>query len=86
MLATSAGAGPTLRVPVAPPLRAGLVAPQIRARVGEAGELAQLGDVARRLVRLVGPRLPHGLVRTDHAEAHAATLPMSFKATYGLSS
>jgi len=43
---------------VAAPLGAGLVAPDVRAGVGEAGWLAQLGDMARRLLRFVGARLP----------------------------
>jgi len=45
-------------VPVAPPLGAGLVAPEVCAGVGEAGKLAQLGDMARRLVGLVRARRP----------------------------
>ena len=59
---------------MAAPLGAGLVAPDVRAGVGEAGQLAQLGDVAWRLLRLVGARRPLGLVGTDHAKSHAASL------------
>jgi hypothetical protein len=54
--------------------------------VGETSQVGQLGDVARRLVGLVRARDPLELVGTNDAEAHAATLPMSFKATCGLSS
>src|SRR2546423_1881257 len=56
-------------VPVAAPFGAGLVAPGVRAGVGEAGQVAQLGDVARRLAGLVRARAPHELVGTDDPEA-----------------
>ena len=69
-----------------PALRAGRVAPHAPARVREAEDVAEPGDVARNPVALGLALDPLELVRTDHAEAHAATLPMSFKATYGLSS
>ena len=52
-------------VSVAPALRAGLVPPDIGAGVGEAGRVAQLGHVARRLAGLVGPRQPHEIPGTD---------------------
>ena len=58
-------------VPVAAPLRARLVAPDVRAGVGEAGRLAQLGDVAGRLTGLVGARDPLELVGIDRPEGHS---------------
>src|SRR6267142_1679402 len=57
-------------VPVAASLRARLVTPHVCARVGEAGRLAQLGDVARGLISLVRPRDPLELVGTNDSEAH----------------
>ena len=59
---------------VAAPLGAGLVAPDVRAGVGEAGWLAQLGDMARRLLRFVGARLPLEVVGVDQAKTRGATL------------
>jgi hypothetical protein len=59
------------RMLVAASLRARLVAPDVRARVGEAGQLAQLGDVAWRFTGLVRTRRPLELVGTDDAERHA---------------
>ena len=56
------------------PLGAGLVAPDVRARVGEAGRLTELGDVARRLVGLVGAGRPLELVGTDDAKGHVGSL------------
>ena len=55
---------------VAATLGAGLVPPHIRAGVGEAGQPAQLGHVAGRLVRLVWALYPFELVGSDHAKAH----------------
>ena len=52
-------------VPVPPPPGAGLVTPDVRARVREAGDLTQLCDVARRLTRLVWTRDPLELGRDD---------------------
>src|SRR6266566_2724177 len=46
------------RMLMAPALGAGLVAPEVRASMGEAGQLAQLGDMTRRLVGLVGTGRP----------------------------
>src|SRR5205823_12006235 len=50
------------RVPVAAALRARFVAPKIRARVGEAGPLAELRNTARGLVGLVWTLDPLELV------------------------
>ena len=61
-------------VVVAAPLRAGLVAPEVGAGVGETGPFAQLGDVARRLSRLVRAGDPLELVGTDHTKAHDDSL------------
>ena len=61
-------------VAVAVSLRARLVAPEVRPRVREAGQLTQLGDVPGRLARLVRTRDPLELVGTDRAEGHARTL------------
>ena len=58
------------RMAVTAPLRPGLVAPEVRARVREAGELAQLGDVPRGLAGLVRARLPGELSVVDRAECH----------------
>jgi hypothetical protein len=59
-------------VPVAAPLRVGLVAPDVRAGVREAGQLGQFGDVAWRLLGLMGARRPLELVGTDDTKGHAA--------------
>src|SRR3954454_2098963 len=59
---------------VAAARRAGLVAPDIPAHVREARAFAQLGDVPRRLARLVGTREPLKLVGTDHVIGHRASL------------
>ena len=69
-----------------PALRAGRVAPHAPAGMREPEHVAQPGYVAGNALALGLALDPLELVRTDHAEAHAATLPMSFKATYGLSS
>ena len=61
-------------MPVSPPLGARLVAPDVGARVCEAGELAQLGDVAGRLTGLVWPRQLLEVAGIDGAPEHAATL------------
>jgi hypothetical protein len=53
-----------------------LVAPDIPARVSESGNVAQLGDVACRLARLVRPSDPLELVWPDDAEPHSPTLQM----------
>jgi hypothetical protein len=54
--------------------------------VREPEHVAQPGDVARNAFALGLALDPFELVRRDHAEAHTATLPMSFKASCGLSS
>src|SRR4051812_34619192 len=59
---------------VAASRRPGLVAPDIPANVREARAFAQLGDVPRRLARLVGTREPLELVGTDHVIGHRASL------------
>jgi hypothetical protein len=59
-------------VPVATSLRTGLVAPNVRPSVREARGFAQLGDVARGLIRLVRAGDPLEPVRADDAESHAA--------------
>src|SRR3954451_14939096 len=59
---------------VAASRRPGLVAPDIPAHVREARAFAQLGDVPRRLARLVGTREPLELVGTDHVIGHLASL------------
>src|SRR4051812_27772968 len=59
---------------VAASRRPGLVAPDIPAHVREARAFAQLGDVPRRLARLVGTRDPLELVGTDHVVGHRASL------------
>src|SRR5206468_10230465 len=74
------------RVPMTPALRAGRVAPHAPARVREPEHVGQPGDVAGNALALGLALDPPALVRPDHAEAPAATLPMRFKATYGLSS
>ena len=61
-------------VPVAAPLGARLVAPDVRAGVGEAGAVAQLGDVTRRFVGLVWAGRPLELVGTDDTKGHAGSL------------
>jgi hypothetical protein len=54
--------------------------------VREPEHVTQPGDVARHTIALGLALDPLELVRPDHTEAHATTLPMSFKATCGLSS
>ena len=60
------------RLPVTPAPGARLVAPEVGAGVPEPGELAVLGDVARRLPGLVRPGDPVELLGLDDAESHAA--------------
>lgn len=55
-------------------LRARLVAPEVRAGVGEARALAQLGDVSSRLAGLVRARDPVELGRDDGPEGPHRTL------------
>ena len=55
-------------------LGAGLVAPDIRAGVGEAGRLAELGDVAGRFTGLVRARNPFQIVGANDAEGHVGSL------------
>ncbi|MDX6686746.1 MAG: hypothetical protein QOF86_2874 [Baekduia sp.] len=59
---------------MAAPLGAGLVAPDVRAGVGKAGRLAQLGDMAGRLAGLMAARDPLELVGADHVKGHGVTL------------
>jgi len=54
--------------------------------VREPEHVTEPGDVAGNALALGLALDPLELVWTDNAEAHAATLPMSFKATCGLSS
>ena len=53
-------------------LRAGVVAPHVRARVREPGALGELGDVTRGLTRLVRPGDPLELAGEDDAVGHPA--------------
>ena len=55
-------------------LRAGLVTPDVAAHVREARAVAQLRNVPRRLVRLVGTRDPLELVRTNDVIGHLRSL------------
>ena len=52
------------------------VAPDVRAGVGEAGQLAQFGDMAWRLLGLVVAHRPLELVETDDAKDHAGSLAL----------
>jgi hypothetical protein len=63
---------------VAPAFGARLVAPDVRPCVGEAGGLAQLGDVARGLVRFMGAGDPLELVRPDGAEGQGSSSGTGF--------
>src|SRR5438045_6593684 len=63
-------------MPVAASLGAGLVTPDVRPGAGEAGQVAQLGDMARRFGRVVRTCHPLQLVRTDRAKAHAGSLKL----------
>src|SRR5829696_4441128 len=59
------------RVAVTAPCGARLVPPDVRAGVGESGELAQLGDVACRRAGLVWPRDPLECLGGEDSERHA---------------
>src|SRR5438270_9413774 len=59
-----------VQVAVAPALGAGLVAPEVRAAVGEAGGVGHRACVARCLVRLVGTSYPLELVAADYVIGH----------------
>src|SRR5205823_12931261 len=62
------------RVATASPLRPRLVPPDVRARAREPRTLTQLGDVTRRLARLVRPRRPRQLGRSNNAKRHTRRL------------
>ena len=59
-----------LRMAVTASLRAGLVAPDVAAHMREAGAVAQLGDMPRRLVGLVRTRDPLESVGMHDVVAH----------------
>ena len=61
------------------PLGSGLVAPDVRASVGKAGRLAELGDVTRRLVGVVRTGRPLELGGTDDAKSHVGSLVVGGK-------
>jgi hypothetical protein len=58
------------RMPVAASLGARLITPDVRAGMGKARPLAQLGDVASRILGLMWARNPLKLIGTDHPEGH----------------
>jgi hypothetical protein len=62
----------SMSVTAAPGAR--FVAPDIPARVRESGNVAQFGDAARRLARLVRPSDPLELVWPDDAKSHPLTV------------
>ena len=66
-------------------LGAGLVAPEVRPRVGETGPVGQLGDMARRLTGLVGTRDPRERVGADYAEAHGRSFQYPGRSGFGRS-
>lgn len=51
-----------------------LVTPDVRPGVSEAGNVAEFGNMPRRLARLVGARDPLKSVWVDDAKAHSPTL------------
>jgi hypothetical protein len=73
-------------VAMAAPLRTRLVTPDVPPRVLEAGNVAQFGNVACRLIRLVRSRDPDKALRIDNAEAHAQRERMMRRSTLPYSS
>jgi hypothetical protein len=56
------------RMPVSAPLGARLVSPDVGARAGEVGQVAQLGEVARPLAPIVRASDPLEIVWADRAK------------------
>src|SRR5205823_4996121 len=63
-----------VQVAVASALGTGLVAPEVRAAVGEACDVGQVADMPRRLVRLVRAGRPLELAAADDTVGHALSL------------
>jgi hypothetical protein len=68
-----------LGVHMTPPLRAGLVAPEVGTTAFEANQVLQFGYVPRRFAGVVRTREPRELLRRDDRETHPATILRTLK-------